>query len=42
MEWVERRITELEFIADILTRMKGITTPGNTRQWVIQEFKLLG
>ncbi|KAG5193478.1 hypothetical protein JEQ12_019839 [Ovis aries] len=25
---------ELEFIADILTRMKRITTPGNTRQWL--------
>lgn len=33
-----RRIWELEFIADILTRMKIL--PGNTRQWVIQEFKL--
>ena len=24
-----------------LLRMQRITTPGNTRQWVIQEFKLL-
>ena len=40
VEWPRDASQELEFIADILTRMKRITTPGNTRQWVIQEFKL--